>query len=176
MLSLEERGVSQPSTAKAHGVIDKGEGKAYWLLTDLHQFKVVGADTDGAFTVAELTAGPEMGPPPHIHHHADECFYVLEGTFDFSLAGRPFSGGPGAFVYLPKGVAHTHSAGGGKLARALVMQSPAGVERFIEEAGKPATDPTARPAPPELSDLQRIIAVAARHGIDVPAEGLTRQA
>ena len=148
--------------------LGKGEGKSFWLLTDLHTFKVVGSDTGGAFTVAELTAGPEMGPPPHIHRNNDETFYVLEGTFDFSLAGRPFSAGAGAFVYLPKGVVHTHSAGGGAPARALVMQTPAGVERFIEEAGKPATNPSVRPAPPEMSELQRIVAIAQKHGIEVP--------
>src|SRR5438128_1226174 len=36
---------------------------------------------------------------------ADHGFAVdiLEGTFDFSLAGRAFTAGAGAFVYLPKG-------------------------------------------------------------------------
>ena len=70
--------------------LGKGEGKSFWLLTDLHTFKVVGDDTGGAFTVAELTAGPELGPPPHIHRDHDESFYVLDGTFEFSLAGRAF--------------------------------------------------------------------------------------
>ena len=148
--------------------VGRGEGKSFWLLTDLHTFKVVGDDTNRAFTVAELTAGPELGPPPHIHRNSDESFYILEGTFDFSLAGQAFTAGAGAFVYLPKGVVHTHRAGGGASARALVIQSPAGVERFIEEAGKLATDPSVRPAPPERSELERIVAIAQRHGIEVP--------
>ena len=105
---------------------------------------------------------------PHIHHHSDESFYILEGTFDFSLAGEPFTAGAGAFVHLPKGVVHTHRAGGGASARALVIQSPAGVERFIEEAGKPATDLSARPAPPALPELEKIVAIALKHGIEVP--------
>jgi quercetin dioxygenase-like cupin family protein len=134
----------------------------------MHTFKVVGDDTNGAFTVAELTAGPELGPPPHIHRNSDESFYILEGTFDFSLAGQAFTAGAGAFVYLPKGVVHTHCAGGGASARALVIQSPAGVERFIEEAGKLATDASVRPAPPERSELERIVAIAQRHNIEVP--------
>jgi quercetin dioxygenase-like cupin family protein len=148
--------------------LDRGEGNSYWLLTDLHTFKVVGEETNGAFTVAELTAGPELGPPPHIHRNNDESFYILEGTFEFSLAGQPFTADAGAFVHLPKGVVHTHRAGGGKPARALVIQSPAGVERFIAEAGKRATDPSVRPAPPELPELQRIVAIAQKHGIEVP--------
>jgi quercetin dioxygenase-like cupin family protein len=148
--------------------IDKGAGKAYWLLLDLHTFKVTGADTNGALTVAELVARPELAPPPHIHKNADESFYILEGTFDFMLAGTRFSAGRGAFVHLPKGVVHQHGAGGGAPARALVMQSPAGVEHFIAEAGQPATNPSVPPAPPQPSDLGRIVAIALKHGIEVP--------
>ncbi len=160
--------MSQASLTQGGVHVGRREGKCFWLLTDLHTFKVVGDDTNGAFTVAELTAGPELGPPPHIHRNSDESFYVLEGTFDFSLAGQAFTAGAGAFVYLPKGVVHTHRAGGGASARALVIQSPAGVERFIEEAGKLATDSSVRPAPPERSELERIVAIAQRHGIEVP--------
>jgi quercetin dioxygenase-like cupin family protein len=160
--------VPQQSSTERGIHLGSGEGKSFWLLTDLHTFKVVGDDTNGAFTVAELTAGPELGPPPHIHRNNDESFYILEGTFEFSLAGQAFTARAGAFVHLPKGVLHTHRAGGGALARALVIQSPAGVERFIEEAGTPATDPTVRPVPPPLSELERIVAIAHKHGIEVP--------
>src|SRR5437667_8599929 len=127
------------------GMLGRGDGRSFWLLTDLHTFKVVGDDTNGAFTVAELTAGPEIGPPPHIHHNSDESFYILEGIFDFSLAGQAFTAGAGAFVHLPKGVVHTHRAGGGASARALVIQSPAGVERSTDDGGKLATAPRHRP-------------------------------
>jgi len=147
---------------------DRGEGTSFWLLTDLFTFKVTGDQTGGAFSVAEVDAGPELGPPPHVHRDADESFYILEGTFDFSLAGEAFSAGPGAFVHLPKGVVHTHRAGGGAAAKALVIQSPAGVERFIEEAGQPAASGSARPAPPGMAELGRIVAIAQKHNIEVP--------
>ena len=148
--------------------LDRHAGTAYWLLTSLFTFKATGAETNGRLSIAELDADPAMGPPPHVHREADECFYILEGTFDFSLDGRPFSAGPGSFVCLPRGIVHTHSAGGGKPARALVIQSPAGVEKFIAEAGSVATDRSRRPAPPEPAALGRIVAIAAQHGIDVP--------
>jgi len=148
--------------------LPKGAGRSFWLLTDLHTFKVGAGETQGAFTIAELTAGPELGPPPHVHHHHDESFYVLEGALEFSLAGQPFTAGPGDFVYLPKGVVHTHRAGGGAPAKALVMQSPSGVERFIEEAGTPARDRSTPPAPPAPAELDAIVAIARKHGIDVP--------
>src|SRR5207249_4460518 len=97
-------GAGVPVCALDYGIgLGEGGGRSFWLLTDLHTFKVVGDDTNGAFTVAELTAGPELGPPPHIHRNHDESFYVLDGIFDFSLAGRSFTAGAGSFVHLPKG-------------------------------------------------------------------------
>jgi len=53
--------VSQASLTQGGVHVGRGEGKSFWLLTDLHTFKVVGDDTNGAFTVAELTAGSELG-------------------------------------------------------------------------------------------------------------------
>jgi hypothetical protein len=48
------------------------------------------------------------------------------------------------------------------------MQSPAGVERFIAEAGTPATDLSHPPAAPEMSEFAKIVAIAQKHGIEVP--------
>jgi mannose-6-phosphate isomerase-like protein (cupin superfamily) len=143
-----------------------GRGQSYWLLTDLLTFKVTGADTNGAMTVLEVAAGPGAGPPPHIHRECDESFYILEGTFEFTLAGQPFKAGVGEFVYLPKGVLHTHQSSGGVPAKALAMQTPSGVEHFVAEAGKAATDPTTRPVPTP-ADVERVLGLAPKHGIDV---------
>ena len=40
--------VSQPSLTEGGVHVGKGEGRSFWLLTDLHTFKVVGADTNGS--------------------------------------------------------------------------------------------------------------------------------
>ncbi len=145
-----------------------GGGTSWWFATDLHTFKAVTETTNGAFTLSEVTARPEFVPPPHIHHREDEAFYVLEGQFEFWYDGQTFTAGAGSFVYLPKGRVHKHGATGGAPARALVLHTPAGLERFIAEAGTPATDRAARPAPPQLPELERIVAIAQKYGIEVP--------
>jgi hypothetical protein len=53
-------------------------------------------------------------------------------------------------------------------ARALVLNTPAGLEEFIEEGGKPATDPSSSPPPVEAQDLERLVAIAPKYGIEVP--------
>jgi steroid delta-isomerase-like uncharacterized protein len=144
------------------------EGKSLWLATDLFTFKAVGGITNGAYALAELTAQPQFGPPPHIHHREDESFYILEGEFEFLDDGRTFTAGAGSFVYLPKGRLHMHRAAGDAPARAMVLNTPAGIEKFIEKAGEPATDRLSPPAPPEMPELERIVMIAQKYGIDVP--------
>ncbi len=144
------------------------EGTSWWFATDLHTFKAVSATTHGAYTLTEVTARPEFVPPPHIHHHEDEAFYVLEGHFEFWYDDRTFIASVGSFVYLAKDRVHKHGATGGAPARALVLHTPAGLERFIAEAGKPATDRSVRPAPPQMAELERIVAIAQKYGIEVP--------
>lgn len=149
----------------------RGEGRTYRLITDIHTFKATGDETNGAFAVTEITAQPDFGPPPHTHTREDESFYVLEGEFEVSLDnGTPFVVTAGSFVHLPKGVLHTHKATGSGPARVLAIYVPAGVEQFIAEAGQLASESQAPAGLPDMSELQRIIGVAAKYGVTVPAE------
>jgi len=152
-----------------------GEGTSWWFGTDLHAFKAVSETTNGAYTLTELTAHPEFVPPPHIHHREDEAFYVLEGQFEFWYNEQTFTAGVGSFVYLAKGRVHKHGATGGASARALVLHTPAGLERFIAEAGKPATDQSVQPTPPQISELERIVTIAQKYGIEVPPPPVLRE-
>lgn len=148
--------------------VPAGQGRAFWLLTDLYVTKRTSEDTDGAFTLAEHTAAPQSPPAPHIHHREDETYYILEGEFEFLDEDRTLTAGAGSVVYLPKGRLHSHSNPGDSPARAVVFYTPGGVEKFIEDAGKPATDPTALPPPPDEADLVRLLAAAPKHGFEAP--------
>jgi quercetin dioxygenase-like cupin family protein len=162
--------VSETSVTSRGLHLGKSEGQAYWLLTDLLTFKAVGKETNGALAIVEVATGPDPGPPPHIHRNCDESFYILEGTFEFTLDGRAFTADTGSFVYLPKGIVHTHQALKGTRARALTLQTPAGIEHFVEEVGEPATDPSKRPAVTPAG-VERVLGLAPKHGIDVPGHG-----
>jgi mannose-6-phosphate isomerase-like protein (cupin superfamily) len=165
----ERRGVSKENEGNwSVKVLPPREGRSLWFAADLYTIKAVGEETDGAFTLFELTAAPRFGPPPHIHHREDEAYYVLEGEFEFLDNDRAFTAEAGSFVYLPKGRLHMHRNAGDTPARALVLNTPAGLEGFIEEGGEPATDPSSSPPPPEAQDLERLVSIAPKYGIEVP--------
>src|SRR5262245_51048279 len=50
-----------------------------------------------------LQSGDEgAGPPPH-RHDWDESFFVLRGSVELSIDGKPNVYGPGTLVHLPAG-------------------------------------------------------------------------
>lgn len=89
-------------------------------------FKAVAATTDGAFSLHErhVAAGGRR-PPPHVHPDRTEAFWVLSGFAEFHLDGDLVAAGPGSFVLVPGGVAHTFGAASGGDARLLVLHTPA---------------------------------------------------
>jgi quercetin dioxygenase-like cupin family protein len=107
-----------------------GEGEI--LVTAGLKLRIGSAQTGGAFEVVEL--GGTGSPPPHIHHDHDECFYVIEGLFTFSVNGEEVKAPADSVVFVPRGTPHAfiHSQG----ARALGFVIPANLEGFFRELGE----------------------------------------
>jgi quercetin dioxygenase-like cupin family protein len=104
-------------------------------------FKVRGRETGGSMTAFETVVAPGLGPPLHEHANEEETLYVLEGEVRFKLGDRMVSGGPGAFVFVPRGTPHAFQNVGETPARMLIHFSPSGMEGFFEEfAQLPAED------------------------------------
>ena len=134
--------------------LDRGQGKAIWFLGTLVEVKAGGEHTHGDLAFVEQVLPAGFAPPRHIHHDADEPFYVLEGNITFYAAGQAIHAGPGTFVWLPRGVEHAFKVSEAGPARVLTMTLPAGFERFVEEAGEPAHEP-ALPPPSNLPRMCR---------------------
>jgi mannose-6-phosphate isomerase-like protein (cupin superfamily) len=138
-----------------------------WVLGELVTRKVASEQTGGAYSIFEAVSQPQGGPPPHIQHREDECFYVLEGEYEFLVEGRTLRMPAGSLLYVPKGNLHAYRNVGERTGRMLVSQTPGGLhERFFEELGKPARD-TSTPGPEEPPNVQRIVTIAAKYGIEI---------
>ena len=148
-----------------------GGGDNLWFFNSLLTVKAGGDQTENAWTLCEITSPPSFGPPPHVHDHEDEAFYVLEGQMSFSCAEKSWTAGPGSFVLLPRRIPHAFATWADGPVRMLQLTSPAQFERYAAELGRPATLATLpEPQAPDIPVLQR---VSAKYGIEflLPAGG-----
>lgn len=104
-----------------------------------------------------LPAGGRM-PPPHRHANCSEAFFVLEGTITFLLDGAEETGGPGDFVLVRRGGAHTFGNRSDAPARLLVLHAPA-MDAYFEERQRL----WAGERPPSREDER---ALMRRHGME----------
>jgi quercetin dioxygenase-like cupin family protein len=147
--------------------VGPGEGRSLWVLGELVTRKVTSEQTGGAYSLFEVVSQLQGGPPPHIQHREDECFYVLEGEYEFMVEGLTLRMPAGSLLYVPKGNLHAHKNVGEGTGRMLVSQTPGGLhERFFEDLGKPAED-TSTPGPEEPPNVQRAATIAAKYGIEI---------
>jgi quercetin dioxygenase-like cupin family protein len=86
-------------------------------------------DSGGEVAVIEVGGGAR--PPLH-HHDFDEAFYVLEGELTFRLRDELFTRKAGELAFAPRGVPHTYANLSGANARALIVCTPAGFERYFD--------------------------------------------
>jgi quercetin dioxygenase-like cupin family protein len=145
-------------------VRNRGEGKAFWMLGGLYEVKASSAETGGAMTVMEMTLPAGMGPPPHTHP-GSETVYVLEGRLKYHIGGEVFDGEPGSCFHIPAGVMENFEPVADS--RVLVVYEPGGMEEFFAEAGEPAERYEVPPAPTEPPDLERLVAIGEKHGMNI---------
>lgn len=141
------------------------EGRSFWGPGDLYTFLVTGEESAGAYFSMLAVVPPQGGPPPHIHLHEDETFYVLDGSPTFRLGDERIVAGPGDFVNVPKGVVHNFRNLSDRPMRMILTFTPAGIEKFFEETLERAFDLTAA-CPDNLAEVgARYAAAAPRYGM-----------
>jgi quercetin dioxygenase-like cupin family protein len=96
-------------------------------------FLVRGEQSNGALSALEAVAPPGEGPPLHLHSREDETVYILEGDFRWKLGDQLSTRGPGSFVFIPRGLAHTWQCVSESPGRFLFTFAPAGMEGFFDQ-------------------------------------------
>jgi uncharacterized RmlC-like cupin family protein len=112
-------------------------------------------DAEGASALEMRTiAGFDTGA--HRHSRIEEYFYVLSGEIQAQAGDRCLVGGPGTFVFVPKGVPHSIANRSTEAAAFLLFTTPPGHERYFRDLA----DVLAVDGPP---DPELIAQVRARH-------------
>ena len=133
-------------------------------------FLVTGEQSGGACFIFEAVTPPGGGPPPHIHHFEDESFYILQGSVTVQAGEQTLRVSPGDFIHIPRGTVHSFQNDGNIDAKAVIVISPAGptgMQQFFEEAFYPTTDRSASPPPITKELVRRMMAAAARNGMEL---------
>jgi len=149
-------------------VVRAGEGPATWVVGDTYTFKATRESTGGAFALVEASVPPGSGPPPHLHTREDEAFYLLDGELRVTAGGQTTLLRTGDFVFLPRGIVHSFTNPSVTAARALMLITPGGFEKFFQEVGTAAR--AGEPAPPfDPADIPRLAEATQRYGGQVLA-------
>ncbi len=152
-------------TADPHVVA--GHTEPLWFLGTLQRIKLDGDQTGGRFALIEGVFPRGAAPPLHSHPQ-DETLYVIAGQLTAWVVDRELGEqdegdtpawtsdcatlcGAGAVVLAPGGVPHTFRVESDTL-HALVLSTPAGIERYI----RALADAAEWPWLPEPSEGPRV--------------------
>jgi quercetin dioxygenase-like cupin family protein len=157
-------GAAQP----VHPLVSaQGAGPDLVFLGTPTRLRATAAQTGGALGLIEEVLPPGFESPYHVHAVEDESFYLLEGEMTFVYGRRgeeeALRAGPGAFVFLPRGIPHGFRAEGPSPARVLLLVTPGGFEGFVATLSQPAV--TRPPSGPP--DPGPMMALAAEYRVDI---------
>jgi quercetin dioxygenase-like cupin family protein len=148
-----------------------GEGRSITVVGDLYRFLATGEDTSGKYALFEAFVSPGGGPPPHVHSREEEGFYILEGEISFFVGDQRLLASAGMFANMPVGTPHSFKNESDKPARMLISLAPAGLEKMFFEVGVPVPPGTTTAAPPTKEEIERLLAVAPKYGIEIRLPG-----
>ena len=114
-------------------------GPGYWQLDILWSPLVSTEQTQGAYSLMEQLMPAQAGPPPHVHDHGDELFYILDGELVLQLGDTVVAGTAGQLVRIPAGTPHCFAVRS-DTARVLNFYVPGALDTQIAMLGTPATE------------------------------------
>jgi quercetin dioxygenase-like cupin family protein len=106
------------------------------FLGTLMTWHIRASETDGGFSLGEVTLHAGDEPPLHIHAREDEAWYILEGRILFQRGVERLECSTGEAIMLPRGIPHGFALQTPS-ARILHFYSPGGVESAFSALSAP---------------------------------------
>ena len=89
----------------------------------------------------------------------------LDGTLTYHIGGELIEGAPGSLFHIPADTLEWFEPT--STLRVLITYTPGGIEKFFAEAGEPAPRREVPPPPTAPPDIERLVAIGARHGMQI---------
>ena len=133
-------------------ILGPGEAGGVTILGSRVDYLVTGEHSQSC-SIFELSVAPGFDTGAHYHTRLEEFFYVLEGEVNLRSGDRRIRGGPGTFVFVPKGAAHSYGNPGPGPTRVLLVTSPPGFEKYFDELAE-LVKSGGRPDPEAIAKLR----------------------
>ncbi|WP_156755613.1 quercetin 2,3-dioxygenase [Actinokineospora pegani] len=147
--------------------IPAGQGPTTWFDGNVYTTKASTESTNGAISILESSILPGSGPPLHVHTREDEAFYILSGQLTFTIADNEYAAKAGDFLFVPRGTPHRFENATTHVAHTIFIYTPAGFEKFFQEAGDSAVP--GLPIPKwGHAEFHRAAEIATRYGWEGP--------
>jgi quercetin dioxygenase-like cupin family protein len=146
--------------------VPSGGGEARWWFGQLAEIKATAANTGGQFTIVEVTCGPGFEAPLHVHHREDEAFWILDGEVTLYVGEQTIEASAGDYAFGPREVPHRYTVGDAGC-RMLFICTPGGFEGLVRDMSEPAASRIVPPPPEVEPDMERIRAIANKHGCEL---------
>jgi quercetin dioxygenase-like cupin family protein len=116
-------------------IVRAADRRTFWLGGQRQALIVDASQTNGRYALSHSTMAPGVGAGEHSHSREAEAFYVLAGRVRFWLAGQTFVLGRGDHLHAEPGLKYRFEVLAPETAEVLILYAPAGLERFVTEAG-----------------------------------------
>ena len=155
-----ENPVSKLTTVNAQ------DGQTVSVVGDTYRIVISGEQTGGAYAAIDMLIPPGGGPGPHSHTAIQESFYVVDGEIVFKTEAETYTAGKGTFINIPLGgLIHAFKNKTNTTAHLLCVVTPAGLEKFFQEIGRPI--PLGAFLPPPVmgpEDQKKMQEIAEKYG------------
>jgi uncharacterized cupin superfamily protein len=143
-------------SAHDYVVLDPGGGERLRFLGESTMCLKLAEGASSAVAFYEYLSEPGVaGPPQHVHHGHNETFYVVDGIYEFAIAGDRTLLSRGAFLSVPSGTPHTFCNKGDDLGRIVGTFNPGKFANYFRELAEIITDTGAVPDHDTWVDLYR---------------------
>lgn len=141
------------------------EGETLAIAGSNYRIILTGAQTDNKLAIIELNVPPHSGPIPHEHPSFQESFYVLEGQVEMKTKTQTYNAKKGAIVTIPQdGPVHSFKNTGQTMAKLLCIVTPAGLDDFFREVGRPLAFGEMPTEAPTTADKEKMKETAVKYG------------
>jgi quercetin dioxygenase-like cupin family protein len=97
------------------------------------RFLASSEDTNGAWSLVQLTEKPGYKTRLHKHNYTDEAYYVLEGVLTAKIADKTYELPAGSYIVIPRGTPHAQGNLGKDPVKVLLTMTPGGFEKSFRD-------------------------------------------